>query len=336
MKEHRREQKKDFYVLNVTLNELLNSENVKMDSIKVKLKELFKFVRAIARSMSGSYGSALHCHKKLCRVGHCCPFNHMRNFPVSRALLLAFSKVMLDWVQQYLYSCIWEDSSEPNHFRFTQAASVCLGIYLLAITVLSDLVSLSTAFSFTFVAIMIVILIISEEPENVPEADLLLGGGKECSGITALNNLAQIGYAMGFDDTTILLSHFSFCNFLGLLGGRGVSEYLIRNSELLEYHVINGTLYGATALLGICYGVQFAIMVPTASVLFGLEHFGIIYNFMLLGNPIGALLFSGLLAGYVYDAKASKQQTSVCLGAECFRLTFLILTDVCRLGSILA
>jgi len=48
------------------------------------------------------------------------------------------------------------------------------------------------------------------------------------SGITVLNNLAQIGIALGFRDATILLSIFSFGNFIGRLGGGSVSEYFVR------------------------------------------------------------------------------------------------------------
>lgn len=113
-------------------------------------------------------------------------------------------------------------------------------------------------------------------------------------------------------------------------------------THLLFASFINGSLYAATALLGICFGVQFSVMVPTASELFGLKHFGIIYNFMLIGNPLGALLFSGLLAGYVYDKEAEKQDgilvgsSGSCLGPNCFRLTFLVLAGVCGLGSILS
>lgn len=99
---------------------------------------------------------------------------------------------------------------------------------------------------------------------------------------------------------------------------------------------LDGTLYAATALLGICYGVQFSIMIPTVSELFGLKHFGVISSFMSLGNPIGALLFSALLAGYVYDAEATKQGASTCYGANCFRLTFLVLAGVCGFGTILS
>ncbi|RVX05188.1 Protein nuclear fusion defective 4 [Vitis vinifera] len=181
------------------------------------------------------------------------------------------------------------------------------------------------------------------------------------SGVTVLNNLAQIGIAQGVHNTTMLLCLFSFCNFLGRLGGGAVSEHFLRSKTiprtiwmtctqvimvityLLFASALDGTLYAATALLGICYGVQFSIMVPTVSELFGLKHFGIFYNFMSLGNPLGAFLFSGLLAGYVYDNEAAKQQgmnllnSSVsCLGPNCFRLTFLVLAGVCGVGSILS
>lgn len=48
------------------------------------------------------------------------------------------------------------------------------------------------------------------------------------TGVTVLNNLAQIGIAQGVQDTTILLSTFSFCNFVGRLGGGVVSEHFVR------------------------------------------------------------------------------------------------------------
>lgn len=174
------------------------------------------------------------------------------------------------------------------------------------------------------------------------------------SGVTVLNNLAQIGVSLGVNDTTILLSLFSFCNFLGRLGAGVVSEYSVRSKMiprtfwmtvtqiimiltfLLYASALSGTLYAATALLGICYGVQFGIMIPTTSELFGLRHFGLIFNFMQLGNPVGALLFSGWLAGHVYDTEAAKQQVSSCIGPNCFRFTFLVLAGVCCLGTFLS
>ncbi|KAL5991698.1 hypothetical protein ACLOJK_012608 [Asimina triloba] len=337
-----------------------------------------------------------------------------------------------------------DDSKQHGYFLFTQIASVSLGIYLLTTTILVDVLSLNDAISYTFVGIMVLLLLaplaipikmtlypanhrksgtlsqsasteqITEERESdrsepllqssmentgsfrdsddTSDMDILLaeGEGAVCvkrkrrprrgedfrfrealvkadfwllfmvyflgvgSGVTVLNNLAQIGIAAGVDDTTILLSLFSFCNFVGRLGGGAVSEYFVREvipnysldslshltirwliiqvaelnmiprtvwmacaqlimvvTFLLYASFINGTLYAATALLGICFGVQFSTMVPAASELFGLKHFGIIYNFMLIGNPLGALLFSGLLAGYVYDKEVQRQQSAL-------------------------
>jgi MFS family permease len=112
---------------------------------------------------------------------------------------------------------------------------------------------------------------------------------------------------------------------------------------LLLAFAIDGTLYVAIAFLGICFGVQFSTMIPTVSELFGLKNFGLLSNFMSLGNPIGAFLFSGLLAGYVYDNEAAKQHRLVrfssslsCLGPDCFRITFLVLAFVCAVGTILS
>lgn len=113
---------------------------------------------------------------------------------------------------------------------------------------------------------------------------------------------------------------------------------------LLLAFALDNTLYLATALLGICYGVQFSVMIPTVSELFGLQNFGLFFNFISIGNPIGAFLFSGLLAGYVYDEEVNRQQhglnnlfaasSAACIGPNCFMLTFFVLAGVCVLGTI--
>lgn len=106
---------------------------------------------------------------------------------------------------------------------------------------------------------------------------------------------------------------------------------------------VKGALYPAVAFLGICYGVQVSVMIPTVSELFGLKHFGVLGSVMSIGNPLGAFLFSALLAGYIYDSEAAKQHGinliasgAACVGANCFKLTFLILAGVCGAGIILS
>ncbi|XP_009338491.1 protein NUCLEAR FUSION DEFECTIVE 4 [Pyrus x bretschneideri] len=331
-----------------------------------------------------------------------------------------------------------EDSSEHVHFLFTIAVSVLLAIYLVTVTLVEQLVSLSNAISYILVAIMVILLLaplaipvkmtlfpsraraessdrLASEEGNATQRDPLLTPSSSAthlgsfleaeyasdietliaigegavkkkrrpkrgedfkfqeafikadfwllwflyflgvgSGITVLNNLSQIGIALGASDTTILLSLFSFCNFVGRLGSGAVSEYFLRTKTvprtvwmacahvvmLISYVLfalgISGTLYVATALFGICYGAQYSLMVPTASELFGLKNFAVIYSFMGLGNPIGAVLFSVFLAGDVYDAEAAKQGGTTCVGSACFGLTFIVLASACGLGFILS
>ncbi|XP_076892798.1 protein NUCLEAR FUSION DEFECTIVE 4-like [Bidens hawaiensis] len=324
------------------------------------------------------------------------------------------------------------DPSETAHFLFTQGASVVLAVFLLTTTILKDVLTFSNTLSYTFIVIMVVLLmaplaipvkmtlfpsskklnrpagssdnltatdqLLTQSPseqnlgEDMSDVDVLLAVGEGAakikkkrrprrgedftfreaivkadfwllwlvnflgvgSGVTVLNNLAQIGVSAGVNDTTTLLSLFSFCNFLGRLGGGVVSEYFVRLNTiprtflttitqvimvmtyLLYASALNGTLYVATAFLGICYGVQFGVMIPTSSELFGLKNFGLIFNFMGLGNPIGALLFSGMLAGYVYDTEQAKQGGPTCMGPNCFRLTFFFLAGVCSLSAVLS
>ncbi|CAK9865669.1 unnamed protein product [Sphagnum jensenii] len=201
------------------------------------------------------------------------------------------------------------------------------------------------------------------------------------TGVTALNNLGQIGEAQGYAKVDIFVSLISIANFLGRLGGGSLSEHYIRTSALprtvwlgvaqvlmIFAHLLfafawPGSLYMGSILLGLCYGVHFSIMVPTASELFGLRHFGMIYNVLNMGNPLGSLLFSGLIAGYLYDQEASKgspgngwrilgssswfnaakgvgsdaiyDDVPTCVGAHCFRLTFIIMAGVCAIGVVL-
>ncbi|KAI3727168.1 hypothetical protein L1987_66978 [Smallanthus sonchifolius] len=327
---------------------------------------------------------------------------NMRNFPLSRGTVAGILKGYVG-----LSAAVFTELLKLTHQKppiFCSLKGLVLAVFLLTTTILKDVLTLSNALSYTFIGIMVVLLMAplaipvkmtlfpsnkkfnrpagssenltvtdplltrsTPEPnitnlndgDDISEVDVLLAVGEGAvkvkkkrrprrgedftfreaivkadfwllwlvyflgvgSGVTVLNNLAQIGVSLGFNDTTTLLSLFSFCNFLGRLGGGVVSEYFVRlktlprtfltmvtqiimvMTYLLYASALKGTLYVATALLGICYGVQFGVMIPTSSELFGLKNFGLIFNFMGLGNPIGALLFSGMLAGYVYESK---------------------------------
>eukprot|EP00850_Spirogloea_muscicola_P021812 SM000262S09891 [mRNA] locus=s262:105963:124729:- [translate_table: standard] len=156
-------------------------------------------------------------------------------------------------------------------------------------------------------------------------ASCLCGCG---SGLTAINNLAQMGQAQGYADARIFVSLVSVWNFLGRLGGGFLSEYCVRERALPRPLVqlgaqallaighlcfafaVPGSLYVGSLLVGMCYGVHWAVMPATASELFGLAHFGLIYNFIALANPLGSYLFSSCLAGYIYDRECHRDSST--------------------------
>ncbi|KAH1244026.1 hypothetical protein GmHk_06G014756 [Glycine max] len=84
-----------------------------------------------------------------------------------------------------------------------------------------------------------------------------------------------------------------------------------------------GSLYIWSIVVGICYAVPLAITLPTASELFGLKYYGLIYNILIFNLPFGSFLFSGLLAGILYDLEATTTAGGgdTCVGAHCYRLT---------------
>ncbi|XP_038973942.1 protein NUCLEAR FUSION DEFECTIVE 4-like [Phoenix dactylifera] len=172
------------------------------------------------------------------------------------------------------------------------------------------------------------------------------------TGLTVMNNMGQMGLAMGYRDVSIFVSMISIWGFFGRIGSGSISEYFLKKtatprplwnaaSQVLMaagYVVmalaLPGFLYIGSIVVGICYGVRIAITVPTASELFGLKYYGLIYNMLILNLPLGSFLFSGLLAGLLYDSQATNTAGggNMCVGAHCYRLVFLIMAFACLIG----
>ncbi|KAL8158813.1 hypothetical protein V2J09_000350 [Rumex salicifolius] len=180
----------------------------------------------------------------------------------------------------------------------------------------------------------------------------LLGVGP---GMTVMNNMGQMGSALGYSDVSVFVSLLSIMGFFGrILSGTG-SEYFIKNkgtprpvfnggSQVLMavgFIVMAvgmpGSLYIGSCIIGFSYGVRLAVSVPVASELFGLKCFGLIYNILVLNLPIGSFLFSGLLAGNLYDKEATPTNNGgdFCNGPHCYRLSFFILAGTCLVGGVL-
>ncbi|MCD7464860.1 hypothetical protein HAX54_053519 [Datura stramonium] len=172
------------------------------------------------------------------------------------------------------------------------------------------------------------------------------------TGLTVMNNLGQMGLALGYVDVSIFVSLTSIWGFFGRIISGSVSEYFIKKAAMprpiwnaasqilmavgyiLLAMAMPGSLYIGSCIVGICYGVRLAVSVPTASELFGLKYYGLIYNVLILNLPLGSFLFSGLLAGLLYDSQATKTADggNTCVGAHCYRLVFIVMSIACIVG----
>ncbi|KAE8709496.1 hypothetical protein F3Y22_tig00110330pilonHSYRG00048 [Hibiscus syriacus] len=172
------------------------------------------------------------------------------------------------------------------------------------------------------------------------------------TGLCVMNNMGQMGIAVGYSDVSIFISLTSIWGFFGRIASGLLSEYFIWKfgtprplwnaasqvimaiGYIIMAFSFPGSLYIGSILVGICYGVRLTITVPVASELFGLKYYGLLYNVLILNLPVGSFLFSGLLAGYLYDAQATPVAGggNTCVGAHCYCLVFVIMAITCVLG----
>lgn len=172
------------------------------------------------------------------------------------------------------------------------------------------------------------------------------------TGLAVMNNLGQMGLALGYTDVSIFVSLTSIWGFFGRIGSGSASEYFLKKagtprpvwnaaSQILMAvgytllaMALPGSLYIGSIVVGICYGVRLAVTVPTASELFGLKYYGLIYNILILNLPLGSFLFSGLLAGILYDSQARPVPGggTTCIGPHCYRLVFVVMAIACIVG----
>ncbi|XP_020092602.1 protein NUCLEAR FUSION DEFECTIVE 4-like [Ananas comosus] len=174
------------------------------------------------------------------------------------------------------------------------------------------------------------------------------------SGLATVNNIGQIGGSLGYTsvETGTLVSLWSIWNFIGRFGAGYTSDHFLRSKSmgrplfisltLLTMSVghliissgLPGSLYAGSVLVGLCYGCQWSLMPSITSEIFGLRHFGTIFNTVAIASPFGSYILSVRVVGYIYDRESSGHHA--CMGKHCFMLSFLIMACVCVLGSAVA
>ncbi|KAF8403134.1 hypothetical protein HHK36_011231 [Tetracentron sinense] len=185
--------------------------------------------------------------------------------------------------------------------------------------------------------------------------------------LTAIDNLGQIGSALGYPSRSIstFVSLVSIWNYLGRVVSGFASEIVLTKykfprplmltfilliscvGHLLIAFALPNSIYVASVIIGFCFGAQWPLIYAIISELFGLKYYSTLYNFGAVSSPVGSYILNVLVAGRLYDKEAEKQMAALgltrevgkdlsCTGVKCYRLSFIIITAVTLFGSLIS
>ncbi|KAK9064075.1 hypothetical protein SSX86_017947 [Deinandra increscens subsp. villosa] len=182
--------------------------------------------------------------------------------------------------------------------------------------------------------------------------------------LTAIDNLGQIGESLNYPTKSIstFVSLVSIWNYLGRVTAGFGSEYLLKKykfprplmltlililscvGHLLIAFGVPNSLYFASVVIGFCFGAQWPLLFAIISEIFGLKYYSTLYNFGGVASPIGSYILNVKVAGNLYDKEAERQMKVLgivrqagedlsCMGVECFKVAFLIITAATVFGA---
>uniref|UniRef100_A0A0D9WHN8 Uncharacterized protein n=1 Tax=Leersia perrieri TaxID=77586 RepID=A0A0D9WHN8_9ORYZ len=170
-------------------------------------------------------------------------------------------------------------------------------------------------------------------------------------GLVFLNNLGQIAESRGLSDPSTLVSLSSSFGFFGRLLPAFLDYYTAKSGYslsrtasmaalmapmsgafLLLLNPRDMFLYTSTAVVGTCTGAITSVAVSATRELFGEKNFGVNHNVLVANIPVGSLCF-GYLAAFLYQKEA--RGANRCVGAGCYRDTFLLWGSTCAIGTAL-
>ncbi|KAK9838163.1 hypothetical protein WJX81_005591 [Elliptochloris bilobata] len=183
----------------------------------------------------------------------------------------------------------------------------------------------------------------------------VLGTGTGC-GLLFSNNLGQLVQTLGGapDGQAALVALFSVASAAGRLAAGHLPEralhawrtprpvYLVATALLTASAMALAAcadlrvLWLVASLCGFAYGCHWSLGPALSSELFGLRRFATLYCLLNYSTTLGAYLLATRLAGTLYERAAvlHSDPDNVCLGADCFRGTFLAaaLVELCAAG----
>jgi hypothetical protein len=185
--------------------------------------------------------------------------------------------------------------------------------------------------------------------------------------LTAVDNLGQIGEALGYPARTVstFVSLVSIWNYFGRVFSGFVSEALIVRYKVprplmmtfvLLFSCVGhlliafpgpGTVYVASIIIGFTFGAQLPLLFAIISELFGLKYYSTLFNCGQLASPLGSYILNVKVAGLLYDREALKELAKqgldrssvkelICIGPHCYRLSFIVMAAVTFFGALVS
>lgn len=166
------------------------------------------------------------------------------------------------------------------------------------------------------------------------------------AGLFVMSNVSFIIESLGgpVEQVPLMVGLFSVSNTVARLATGVVSDHILSHSPRGNFVALAAALTAVTQILfltcppsllvipvvlaGTAEGVMFGCFTVIIREEFGLLHFGKNYGLVSLANCIGYPLLYSPLSSYLYHLSATTTADGVekCVGAQCFRGTFLVAT----------
>ncbi|XP_059430247.1 uncharacterized protein LOC132163886 [Corylus avellana] len=183
------------------------------------------------------------------------------------------------------------------------------------------------------------------------------------SGLTVVDNMGQIGEALGYEPKTTktFMSLISVWNYAGRVFSGFLSETLLMKykvprplmlsavlflaciGQLMIAFPFQNSIYLASLIIGFALGAQLPLVLSIISEIFGLKHYSTLFNCGLIASPIGSYLLNKELTGRLYDIETTKLhgikalgKPLICKGNQCYGLSFKIMAVATFTGALIS
>lgn len=139
------------------------------------------------------------------------------------------------------------------------------------------------------------------------------------------SSLSRIVVGILSDKYNHVVSRFNWMTFV--LANALLSQFLVS-------FMTTGTIMLGALVMGLSFGAFYTVIVPVVNEMYGRRHFGVIMGSQLANQAVAAILICFQLLPSVYRGAAKGRD--VCIGSECYKLSFLLLAAMNGVGLVAA